>query len=81
MSASFSAWLTIIVYIIVGVVVAFIARQKMGAGMNEFFLANRQLGGFVSALTYAATTYSAFMMVGLAGLTYKLGVGALGFES
>ena len=48
--------------------------------MNEFFLANRQLGGFVSALTYAATTYSAFMMVGLAGLTYKLGVGALGFE-
>ena len=80
MSASFSAWITIIVYIIVGIIVAFIARQKMGAGMNEFFLANRQLGGFVSALTYAATTYSAFMMVGLAGLTYKLGVGALGFE-
>jgi SSS family solute:Na+ symporter len=48
--------------------------------MNEFFLANRQLGGFVSAMSYAATTYSAFMMVGLAGLTYKMGVGALGFE-
>ena len=31
-------------------------------------------------MTYAATTYSAFMMVGLAGLTYKMGVGALGFE-
>jgi SSS family solute:Na+ symporter len=80
LSAGISAWLTIWVYIIVGVVVAFIARQKMGAGMNEFFLANRQLGGMVSALTYAATTYSAFMMVGLAGLTYKFGVGALGFE-
>jgi SSS family solute:Na+ symporter len=48
--------------------------------MNEFFLANRRIGGFVSALTYAATTYSAFMMVGLAGLTYRFGVGALGFE-
>jgi SSS family solute:Na+ symporter len=48
--------------------------------MNEFFLANRQFGGFVSAIMYAATTYSAFMMVGLAGLTYKIGVGALGFE-
>jgi SSS family solute:Na+ symporter len=80
LSASFSAWLTIIVYIVVGIGVALIARQKMGAGMNEFFLANRQLGGFISALTYAATTYSAFMMVGLAGLTYKFGVGALGFE-
>jgi SSS family solute:Na+ symporter len=80
LSASFYSWLTISVYIILGIAVAIIARKKMGAGMNEFFLANRQLGGFVSALTYAATTYSAFMLVGLAGLTYKLGVGALGFE-
>jgi len=80
LSASFYAWVTISVYIIIGITIAILARKKMGAGMNEFFLANRQLGGFVSALTYAATTYSAFMMVGLAGLTYKFGVGALGFE-
>ena len=38
------------------------------------------MGGVVSALSYSATTYSAFMMVGLAGLTYRGGVGALGFE-
>ncbi len=44
------------------------------------FLGNRQMNGFVSALSYSATTYSAFMMVGLAGLTYAGGVGALGFE-
>jgi SSS family solute:Na+ symporter len=69
------------IYAALGVAVAAVARQQMGAGMNEFFLANRQLGGIVSALTYAATTYSAFMMVGLAGLTYKLGVGAFGFEA
>jgi SSS family solute:Na+ symporter len=31
-------------------------------------------------MTYAATTYSAFMLVGLVGLTYRSGVGALGFE-
>jgi SSS family solute:Na+ symporter len=31
-------------------------------------------------MTYAATTYSAFMLVGLVGLTYKSGIGALGFE-
>jgi len=74
------AWVTLFIYVIVGIIVAYLSKKKLGAGMNEFFLANRQLSGFVSALTYAATTYSAFMMVGLAGLTYKLGVGALGFE-
>ena len=80
MSEGNYAWLVLSIYVICGVVIALAARKKLGTGMNEFFLANRQLGGFVSALTYAATTYSAFMMVGLAGLTYKLGVGAMGFE-
>lgn len=80
MSEAFYPWLILAIYAALGVTVAALARQRMGAGMNEFFLANRQLGGIVAALSYAATTYSAFMMVGLAGLTYKLGVGAFGFE-
>ena len=80
MSEGNYAWLVLSIYVFCGVVIALAARKKLGTGMNEFFLANRQLGGFVSALTYAATTYSAFMMVGLAGLTYKLGIGAMGFE-
>jgi len=80
MSESLYAWLAIGIYIAVGIGVAILARRKLGFGMNEFFLGNRSIGGFVSAMTYAATTYSAFMMVGLAGLTYKFGVGALGFE-
>jgi SSS family solute:Na+ symporter len=79
-SESVYTWLALILYTLAGIAVAAFARRKLGAGMNEFFLANRRIGGFVSALTYAATTYSAFMMVGLAGLTYRLGVGALGFE-
>ena len=77
---SFYTWLALILYTLIGISVAILARRKLGTGMNEFFLANRHIGGFVSALTYAATTYSAFMMIGLAGLTYRLGVGALGFE-
>lgn len=80
MSETMYAWLAIALYILLGLAIAFMARRKLGQGMNDFFLGNRQIGGFISALTYAATTYSAFMMVGLAGLTYKLGVGALGFE-
>lgn len=48
--------------------------------MEGYFLGGRKMNGFLSAMSYSATTYSAFMMVGLAGLTYQGGVGALGFE-
>ncbi len=77
---SFYTWLALIIYTLVGIPVAVLARCKLGAGMNEFFLANRRIGGLVSALTYAETTYSAFIMIGLARLTYRLGVGALRFK-
>jgi len=80
MSTAFWVWFGIAIYIAAGLAIAVMARRKLGAGMSEFFLANRKVGGFVSALTYSATTYSAFMMIGLAGLTYLSGVGALGFE-
>ncbi len=80
MSEGLLAWSAIVVYTVLGIVVAVLAKRKLGSGINDFFLGNRQIGGFVSALTYSATTYSAFMMLGLAGLTYMLGVGALGFE-
>jgi SSS family solute:Na+ symporter len=79
-SATFWVWFGIAIYIVAGLVIAVMARRRLGAGVSEFFLANRKVGGFVSALTYSATTYSAFMMIGLAGLTYMSGVGALGFE-
>src|SRR5512146_1621823 len=80
MSAVFWAWFGIIIYVILGTFIAFMARRRMGAGLTEFFLANRAVGGVISALTYSATTYSAFMMIGLAGLTYLNGVGAMGYE-
>jgi len=79
-SDNFYNWLAIVLYAVAGILIAVLSKRKLGHGMSEYFLGNRQIGGFVSALTYAATTYSAFMMVGLAGLTYKFGVGALGFE-
>ncbi len=68
------------IWFLVGVVIAYKAREYLGKGMPEFFLANRKLSGFISGMTYSATTFSAFMMVGLVGLTYSTGVGAVGFE-
>ena len=73
-----SMMLLIGIYAIIGTIIALYSR---GAKTQEgFFIGDRNIGGVVSALTYAATTYSAFMMVGLVGLAYATGVGALGFE-
>ena len=79
MSAAFVLW-GLAAYVGVGTVLAWMARHRMGTGLSDYFLAGRAMGGVVAALTYSATTYSAFMLIGLAGLTYRGGVGALGFE-
>jgi solute:Na+ symporter, SSS family len=57
-----------------------IAVMRRRAGQHEFFVGGGAIGWSVSAMTYAATTYSAFMMVGLVGMSYAGGVGALIFE-
>lgn len=64
----------------IAIFIAYMARRGLGEGVSEYFLGGRRLGGFISGLSYSATTYSAFMLVGLVGLTYESGVGALGFE-
>ncbi|WP_164670039.1 sodium:solute symporter family protein [Virgibacillus doumboii] len=70
----------IVIYIILALIIALMSRLGDRKGMSGYYLGNRKMNGILSALSYSATTYSAFMMVGLAGLTYQGGVGALGFE-
>ncbi len=70
--------LAILIYVVIGTLIALYSRESRT--QEEYFLANRRLSGLVSALTYASTTYSAFMMVGLVGLAYETGVGSAGFE-
>lgn len=72
--------LALVFYVVIGSGVAFLARGGAGSGLADYFIWSRSMGGFIGALSYSATTYSAFMLVGLAGLTYAGGVGALGFE-
>lgn len=73
-------WLGFAIYTALSLYVAYLSRSGKETTMSGYFLGNRKMNGFVSALSYSATTYSAFMMVGLSGLTYRGGVGALGFE-
>lgn len=79
MSARY-VYLAMFIYIVIGCWLAYIARIGMKKNIIDYFLGGRSTGGIIAALSYSATTYSAFMMVGLAGFTYSGGVGALGFE-
>ncbi|MCS7107090.1 MAG: sodium:solute symporter family protein [Acidilobaceae archaeon] len=72
--------LLFIIYIVLGTLIAVYSRRFMRPGERDFYVGSYRVGGLVAALTYAATTYSAFMMVGLVGLSYATGVGAHGFE-
>lgn len=73
-------WIGVAIYIVIATLVAFWSKTGKSETMGDYFLGDRQMPGIVSALSYSATTYSAFMLIGLAGLTYTGGVGALGFE-
>ncbi|SHG94372.1 sodium:solute symporter family protein [Ornithinibacillus halophilus] len=79
MDTSFVIW-GIIIYVIIALGVAILSRRGRHHGIDGYYIGGRQMNGILAAFSYSATTFSAFMMVGLAGLTYQGGVGALGFE-
>ncbi len=70
----------LVLWFLIGLIISYLARKSSNNNLSEFFVAGKKLNGFVSALTYSATTYSSFMMIGLVSLTYKVGVSAMGFE-
>lgn len=73
-------WGAVAAFALVGGIIAVAASRGNTGTADDYYLGGRRLGGVVSGLSYAATTYSAFMLVVLTGLTYRGGVGALGFE-
>ena len=72
--------ISLIIYFLIVTFLSIFSMKYLRRTSEGFFIAGREIGGFVASLTYAATTYSAFMMVGLVGFSYLTGVGALGFE-
>ncbi len=73
-------WLAIGLFAAVGLTLSILAMRANRGTASDYYLAGRKTGSLVAGLSYAATTYSAFMLVVLTGLTYRGGVGALGFE-
>ncbi len=63
--------------LLIGIVVK---RAWRVSDIDDYFVARRSLSAALSFFTYFSTTYSAFMLIGLAGWSYLYGVGSLGFE-
>ncbi len=73
-------WTAVALFALLGIGIAVAAARGNTGSAVDYYLGGRAFGGMVSGLSYAATTYSAFMLIVLTGLTYRGGVGALGFE-
>jgi len=57
----------------------FIARKAKGVArksLEEFFIAGRRMGWIISFLTFSATLFSAFTLVGMPGYFYTHGIGS-----
>jgi len=68
--------MTLIVYKIVLIGIGFWA-QKRTTNREDFFLGGRQLGPVVAAISYSASSASAWTLLGMSGLAYSIGLPAL----
>jgi len=65
----------ILLYLLITLVVGFVANRSMGEGSEEFLLYGRRAGPVVLYLTVVATYHSAFAFLGSGGFFYTHGVG------
>ena len=77
---AYLVWIAVALFALLGAGIARAAARGNTGSAVDYYLGGRRIGGAVSGLSYAATTYSAFMLIVLTGLTYRGGIGALGFE-
>jgi len=66
-------------YLLLCLVLAIYGWSKSKGGMEDFFLCSRQVGGFIAFMTFSATLFSSFMLVGMPGFFYTHGIGAWAF--
>ncbi|MGL5501429.1 MAG: sodium:solute symporter family transporter, partial [Plesiomonas shigelloides] len=69
--------LPLVGYLALVFVVAIYAYYKRGKGsyLNEYYVGNRSMGGFLLAMTLTATYTSASSFIGGPGAAYKYGLG------
>ncbi|MGH3328767.1 MAG: sodium:solute symporter family protein [Streptomycetales bacterium] len=65
-------------YFLLMLVIGRVSARGAGTGSQAYFVASRKLRGFVLFASVFGTNMTAFVMLGLAGQTYRLGLGTWG---
>jgi sodium/proline symporter len=68
--------ITLVAYKVLLIVIGLWAQRRVSSE-QDFFLAGRQLGPWVAAVSYSASAASAWTLLGMSGLAYGIGVSAL----
>lgn len=69
------------IYIGVVVVLGFLATRRASRSPTEYFLAGRALGPLVLFMALFGTNNTSFVLVGIPGLSYNLGLGVFGLNA
>jgi SSS family solute:Na+ symporter len=69
------------VYFAVVTLLGVVAARRSGASPDEYFLAGRGLGTAVLFMALFGTNCTTFVLVGIPGLSYQLGVGVFGLNA
>ena len=73
--------LAVAVYVAVVLVLGFVATRRASKSPEEYFLAGRALGPLVLFMALFGTNNTSFVLVGIPGLSYNLGVGVFGLNA
>ena len=68
--------ITVVIYNLLLIAIGFLAKQR-NKPKDDFYLGNRGLGAFVAALSASASSSSAWTLLGVSGLAYSIGLGAV----
>lgn len=67
-------WAILAGYLVLLMLIAWLGIRAKKSGAEDFFLAGRSQGWFVTALTIMATFFSAFALMGAPGMVFRFGL-------
>ncbi len=67
------------IYLILCLGLAYFSWARRTDNIEDFFLRKRDTGNFIAFMTFSATLFSSFTLVGMPGFFYTHGIGAWGF--
>ncbi|MCI0693614.1 sodium:solute symporter family protein [candidate division KSB1 bacterium] len=67
-------WAILTSYLVLLMIIAWLGIRARKSGAEDFFLAGRNQGWFVTALTIMATFFSAFALMGAPGMVFRFGL-------